>query len=138
MKTQNFDHYLRNRFRKQLARYEREAKFNKRLFYGFNIPIIIFAASVPVLVSLRFNTEAIILSLIVAIGTGISILCNFREMWQRHRLLAETLKREKALFETKTGNYEHVKDPEELFIETIENKMSEHRMLWREMMKKRK
>ncbi|MFH1506003.1 MAG: DUF4231 domain-containing protein [archaeon] len=137
MKTQHFDLYLK-RFRKQLQRYEHEAKFNKHLFYIFNIPIIILAASVPVLVSLQFNLTAIIFSLIVAIGTGIATLCNFRDMWQRHRLLAETLKREKALFETKTGNYEHVKDPEELFIETIENKMSEHRTLWRELMKKRK
>ncbi len=138
MKTQNFKVYLNKRFKKQLKRYEHEARLNKRLFYSFNIPIIIVAASVPVLVSLKFNITAIIFSLIVAIATGISALCNFKEMWQRHRLLAETLKREKALYETRTGQYEHVKDPQELFIETIENKMSEHRFLWRELMKKRK
>ena len=92
----------------------------------------------PVLVSLKYNLIAIIFSLIVAIGTGISTLCNFREMWQRHRLLAEILKREKALYDTRTEKYDKAKDPEEFFIETIENKMSEHRILWKDLMKRGK
>jgi|GEM_PF-1856256 hypothetical protein len=138
MKTQHFDDYLKNRFKKQLTRYEHDAKLNKRLFYSFNIPIIILAASVPVLVSLKFNILAIIFSLLVAIGTGITALCNFKEQWQQNRLLAEAMKREKVYYDTKTQQYDHVKDTEELFIEAVEHKMSEHQQSWREMMKKRK
>jgi len=126
------------RFRKQLQRYEHEARLNKRLFYAFNIPTIILAASVPVLVSMELNFVAIIFSLLVAIATGITSLCNFKEMWQKHRLMAEFFKRELALYNTRTEKYENTKDPEEIFIETLESRMSEHHSNWREMMKKRK
>ena len=34
--------------------------------------------------------------------------------------------------------YEHVKDPEEIFIERIENKISEHQQSWKNVMKKKK
>ncbi len=68
-------------------------------------------------------------SLIIAFFEGISSLYKYQEQWLTYRNTAESLKREKLLFQTKSGPYEK-SQALSLLVTRCEGIMSEENQTW--------
>ncbi len=131
--------YIKERLEDQRSWYSKKAVFNKRWYYFTRVIIIIIAAIIPFIIGLNINGNSSkemnyitgVLSLILAVLTGINTLYKFQENWINFRLTAETLKRERLLFETRKGPYKDT-DSFDVLIERIENILSSENTTWNE------
>ena len=110
----NIDEYLKERVEDQLTYFERAASREKKKFHRIQTAIIVLGVLVPVVINLPENliagTESMklittILSVMLAILSGISNLRKHGDLWLRYRGTEEMLKRERFLFLTKSGDY---------------------------------
>jgi Protein of unknown function (DUF4231) len=101
--------YLKQRLEDQIAWYDRKTAYNKRWFISLRAVEITAAATVPFLSGFASNlwvSGAVgIIGIVITVCAGITHLCHFQERWIEYRTTAETLKKEKFLFVTKTDPY---------------------------------
>lgn len=137
MDADKFEEYLKDRYQDQIDWYNKKSILNKRLYYAIQIPIIIIGVIVPVSASIAENKwYTIILSAIVAAGIAILKFGRFEEHWHNYRSTCETLKKEKYFYDAKTGDYQHCDDPEQAFVENVENQISQAHTKWDQTVKK--
>lgn len=132
----DIEKYLTDRVDDQLGYYGNAANKAKKKHVSMQMAIIILALLVPVVTNLPSNWGPLgdvqghikiavtVLSLTLAIITG---LANFRkpgDLWLTYRMTEELIKHEKYLFITNSGPYHNNEKAGHNFVETIESIIS--------------
>lgn len=94
-----------DRYEAQLKWYEDHSTRDQRKFKAFQILTLIFASLTPVLIAFGGVPAGIeaASSAAAAVSAGVLAVFNWRGNWVRFARTAETLKSEKALFDTRTS-----------------------------------
>jgi len=135
------DEYLKVRLEPQIAWYDNRSAQNKLANTAAKIVEIVCAAIIPFLAGYakdgnKFISLAIgILGVVVAVSAGISALLKFQEQWIKYRTTAESLKKEKYLFQTKVEPYD-VDDPVSVLVQRVETLVSQENTNWAQYMMK--
>lgn len=121
----SFDQFVEY-YESQFEYYDSKATTNKRGDRVTRVAQIILTAVLPVAATLFAGTnEAIwrwsivIIALLVLINQGLRSYLNYQKKWLSYRTTAESLRREKQLFDTKTQRYETTSDPQRLFVDRV-------------------
>ncbi|MFX0555800.1 DUF4231 domain-containing protein [Maribacter sp. CXY002] len=119
------EEYLKERVDGQIQWYGQKSAINKKLHIWSNGLIIFFGAMIPFAVATlekaqEANHIAAGLGVLTVFFTGISSLLKFNEKWANYRITAETLKREKILYQTLCGPYEKGSTSFRVFVQNIE------------------
>lgn len=129
----NFDEYLKERYKDQVEWYSNKSSQNKLYYQIFQWTTIILSASLPVLVMV-IPADLILVtsgfSVILAITTTALKTFKFQENWINYRTIGETLKKEKYYFDAEVSEYADVEDKEHLFVERVEALISRENTLW--------
>ena len=99
----------------------------------FQVVIIVFSVLTPILLATGLSVLQILaagLSGVVAIATSVLGTFKFQENWLSFRTVAESLKREKSLYDSKNCEYDLAEDPAKLFILKIETLISKEHNTW--------
>ena len=106
------EEYIQSRLDDQINWYSQKSQSNQHWFKWLRVIEIVFASTIPFLVSL-ITTDTPLLRIIVgamavciAVVSGVVSLYKFHENWIEYRTIAETLKHEKYLFVTKVAPYD--------------------------------
>lgn len=130
MNQEDFDQYLNNRYQEAVSWYDKKAVWNKRVYYCFQITIIVIAATTPIFAVLEFRWPATISAALVAIATGIVKFMKLDENWLNYRTICETLKKEPYLMRAELGDYASCTNKEKLFVDRVESLISRENTLW--------
>ena len=133
MEEEEFEEYLKERYKCQVQWYDNKSAQNQRYYQWFQWMVIIISVSVPVLVVSmpdRFKWITAILSIILAIATAALKTFKFQENWVNYRTIAETLKKEKHYYDAEAGEYATAEDKRQLFVEIVEALLSRENTLW--------
>jgi hypothetical protein len=135
------DEYLKVRLEPEIKWYDSKSVTNKWCYIGCQTVQIVCAAIIPFLagyakggderISLAIGT----LGVLVAVCAGISSLQKFQEQWIKYRTTAESLKKEKYLFQTKIEPY-NTEDPLPIFVQRVETLISQENTNWAQYMMK--
>ncbi len=129
------ENYLEKRLDDQLSWYGKKSAVLKKRHYTIRVVIILISVILPFLTGIMSNETPYIKvaiavgSLIIAFFEGISSLYKYQEQWLSYRNTAETLKREKLLFLTKSGPYER-SQALSLLVTRCEGIMSDENQTW--------
>ena len=140
-RTNVFDEYLQSRYQDQVSWYEHMATFNKKLTLFSTSALVVVSALLPVgIASLPqgFQIINLIGALVVAMLVVITRVFRFEERWVNYRSTVELLKREKLMFDTRTGEYAETDYPEGMFVHKVESFISRENTLWLASMSARK
>jgi len=130
---EEFDKYLKSRYKCQIAWYGRASLRNNRAYQIFQWTAIILSASTPVLIVIGegwVKWLAVVVAAVVAISTAALKTFKYQENWISYRTTAETLKKEIHFYEATIQGYENVEDKEALFVERVESLISRENSLW--------
>jgi len=136
MNKEEFEEYLKKRYYDQIKWYDDQARFNKKVYKGLQMTVIVLSALTPILIgipSLPFIDQrslAIVISLMVAIFTSTLTTFKYHENWINYRTTCETLKKEIHYYQAKIHEYANSRDPEALFVERVERLISRENTLW--------
>ena len=125
------EEYLKERVEPQMDYYSKVSRQAKLVHSRTQITIIVLGLLVPVVVNLNLDTlglttqsyinwMATILSLSLAIISGVANFKKDGDHWINYRLTLEALKRERILFLTGSEKYLNHDHAFNLFVETIE------------------
>lgn len=130
--------YLEDRVDDQLEYYATAANDTKKTFNRMQLLIIVLGLLVPVVVNfpvdlvpneltraltLGVRLSVTIMSLIVAILTGILNFKKYGDLWLSYRMTEELIKHEKFTYVTRSGKYTS-DDAFDKFVQTIESLIS--------------
>ncbi len=127
--------YLEKRVDDQISWYGKKSTILKKRHYTLRVIVILISVILPFLTGIMSDKTPYIKiaiaagSLIVAFFEGISSLYKYQEQWLTYRNTAESLKREKLLFQTKSGPYEK-SQALSLLVTRCEGIMSEENQTW--------
>lgn len=132
--------YIKNRLEDQIKWYDRKSQWNQKRYKILRITEMVTSALIPVFMPFADSSSwfKILLALggsAVAVIIGIQGLYNFHENWIEYRMIAETLKHEKFLYETKAGVYETAERPFKLLVDRIESIISHENINWSQLNK---
>lgn len=124
--------YLNERWQSQREYFSERARHYKRRYQGLMILIGISGALIPAVVTLDFPGDGVLgsefsalfasfLGVVVTVATVIENTYNYGDNWRNFRLTLEALKREKAMYETRTGAYRNVEKAFDKFVTKTEN-----------------
>lgn len=133
MTDEQFDEYLKERYRDQIDYYGAKAGRNKRMYNWFQWSVIIVSSLLPVLVvsiNEKYKLVAAGLSVVLAIGTSALKAFKFQENWLNYRQLAETLKQEKYFYDADIGGYATAADKRGMFVDHVESLISRENAIW--------
>ena len=140
----NADQYLQERLDPEISWYASKSLTNKRYYVGCQITQIVCAAIIPFLAGSagcgksggdRISLAIGILGVLVAICVGVSSVQKFQELWIKYRATAESLKKEKFLFQTKVEPY-NADNPLPIFVQRVELLISQENTNWTQYMMK--
>jgi uncharacterized protein DUF4231 len=137
----NADEYLKTRLEGQIAWYDKKSNLNKWLHVGTRGVEIVCAAIIPFLAGFTNDQVPQIayaigaLGILVACAAGFSSLMKYQENWIKYRTTAESLKKEKFLFQTKVEPYDSDK-PLPVFVQRVETLVSQENTNWAQYMMK--
>jgi hypothetical protein len=102
--------YLEQRLDSQAQWYDRRAANNQHWYRALRVLEVILASSIPLFSSLVPGSPPIgilvsVISVSIAIISGLLGLYKFQENWIEYRATAEALKHEKFMFLTRSGPY---------------------------------
>lgn len=136
------DEYIRDRLDDQINWYSQKSQWNQQWFKRLRIVEILFATTIPFLVSqvtpetgwLKLVIGA--MGVVIALISGLVTLYKFQEDWIEYRTTAETLKHEKFLYLTKTRPYDG-DNPFALLVERAESTISKENTNWAQLTRDR-
>jgi hypothetical protein len=116
--------FVRIRWLEQLNWLKAKAKESRNRYYFLRLTTIVGGSIVPGLVSLKLDTAAFIVSLLVAISAAVEELFHYGDNHRRYRNTAERLKYEGWQFFQLEGNYKsedlHHSSVFPLFVASVE------------------
>jgi len=144
--VEDFERYYKERYEDQKQWYDDKAVKNKRFYLTFRSAVLVFAAAIPTSVSFLpgSNNSSLIINIVtlaafmLLVSEGLLSIFNFHHKWQSYRTTAEALKKEGERFNTKTGEYSEVDDPESLFVDRVEELVSQEHRYWKMLSTKQK
>jgi len=132
------EEYLRDRLDDQINWYSQKSQWNQAWFKRLRVVEILFATSIPFLVS-YITPETTTLKLVVgamgivvALVSGLVTLYKFQENWIEYRTTAETLKHEKYLYLTLSPPYDG-DEPFRLLVARVESTVSKENTNWAQL-----
>lgn len=130
MNQKDFDNYYNNRYKKAVSWYNKKSVLNKKVYYCFQIMVIIVAAITPILAVLELKWPTVISASLIAIATGIIKFMKLEEHWLSYRTICETLKKEPNLMMAELSDYALCEDKNKLFVDRVESLISREHTLW--------
>jgi hypothetical protein len=139
----NMEVYLKERVDGQLQYYEQAANNAKRTHISMQTTIIILGILVPVIVNIPtiwgdsidvapyVRIVITVLSLLLALLTGIANFRKYGDLWLTYRMTEELLKTEKYLFLTSSGKYESAANRFSQFVKSTEEIISSEHIKFR-------
>jgi hypothetical protein len=133
--------YIKQRLSDQIDWYDRKSSMNQRWFKRLRFAEILAAATIPFLSGFAGNSFLIkitigALGVLVAVVASVLGLLHVQEHWIEYRAIAESLKREKMLFQTQTEPYD--KDNAfHLLVQRVEALLSKESSEWVQSMTKK-
>lgn len=130
--------YMKKRLQPQIEYYSSKSASSKKEFYWLSILALVANATIPV-ITLSIDSTGpskyfvAILSAISAIFSGILLIKKAQDTWVCYRLTCEALKREKVLFETKSGKYRESSFND--FVIACEEIMANENAAWKSLAK---
>jgi len=127
--------YLEDRVENQIEYYDKTSIKNKRWFIRLSIAGAIMGVSIPFLVPYVSDSTLTLKVCLGLIGVGISLvtallaIMKFQENWTEYRTTCETLRHEKYLYLTKTGNYAE-EGAFDIFVQRVEALISKENSAW--------
>jgi len=137
------DEYLKVRLEPQIDWYDTKSASNKLANTIAKIVEIVCAAVIPFLAgyaqagSKLISVAIGVLGVVVATSAGISAVLKFQEQWLKYRTTAESLKKEKYLFQTKVEPYDG-ENALETLVQRVETLVSQENTNWAQYMMKPK
>lgn len=123
--------YMQERADYKIALYKQLSDLHKKRYYLISFFTIALSAIVPVAVNLFQRNTLIptIISLLLTILVGLEKLFLFREHWKNYDLAEESLRKEKYLYQTRSGAYagKGTQEAFQLFVENFETRIHEER-----------
>ncbi len=124
----NAETYLNERVKNQLNYYEGAANKAKKTHYWTQTMIIVFAIVVPVIVNIpatllhpdHVKLAATLMTLVIAVLTGLSNFRKWGDLWLSFRMTEELLKQEKFMFLTGSGDYRDHGTAFHVFVKKVE------------------
>lgn len=123
--------YLTERWQSQRQYFSQQSRYYKRWYQSLMLTIGIAGALIPAVVTLDFafniwgsdlsSLIASLLGVIVSVATVFENTYNYGDNWRNFRLTLEALKREKSMYETRTGPYRDVEKAFDKFVTKTEN-----------------
>ena len=133
MEHDDFDSYLNERYYPQVNWYDEKAIWNQKIYKQMQWGIIVLAALTPILVVIGGVWErwlAVIVSVLVAIGTAGLKTFNYQENWINYRSTCEALRKEIHYYNSKIDSYEKADDSMALFVKRVEALLSRENTMW--------
>jgi hypothetical protein len=137
--------YIKTRLTDQIDWYERKSTRNKSRFTRIRIFELLFSVSIPVLsgIAAANDDPRLIYAIgtlggIVALLSGIQSLNRYQENWIQYRATAESLKREKLLYDMKIGPYSYEQSGRNIFpalVERVEDILAFENAEWKRYIK---
>ena len=132
--------YIEERLDHQKDWYSKNSQKNQNWHKRLQVLQILCAASIPFLATVinqqtALNITTGALGVLIALITGISALYKFDENWIKYRTTAESLKREKYLYETRVEPYNGA-EPFTLLVQRVETVISEENREWSQFINK--
>ena len=127
--------YLKDRVDDQIKYYDCSSIKNKGWFVRLSITGAIMGVSIPFLTPYISNDTIKLKICLGLMGVGISLITallailKFQEHWMEYRTTCESLKHEKYLYLTKSGNYSG-NNSFDLFVQRIESLISKENTAW--------
>lgn len=132
----NFDQFVEY-YESQFEYYDSKATTNKWGDRITRVLQIVLTAVLPVTAALFAGTDEaiwrwiiVIIALLVLINQGLRSYLNYQKKWLSYRTTAESLRREKQLFDTKTQQYEADGDPQRLFVDQVMEIVEQENSEW--------
>lgn len=142
MEKTTFENYLLERYQIEIQYYENRAARNKALYYGLSAITIIISSMTSIILYLvnvysmdYLKIIAFLLSASVSILMAILSLYNFHEKWINYRTTSESLKKEIHYYDAKLGDYAESENPESIFVERVEERISTEHTKWSKIVK---
>ncbi len=132
------EEYLRDRLDDQINWYSQKSLWNQAWFKRLRVVEILFATSIPFLVSYITLETGILkvivgaMGVVVALVSGLVTLYRFQENWIEYRTTSETLKHEKYLYLTQSAPYDG-DQPFRLLVERVEATISKENTNWAQL-----
>ena len=132
--------YLESRLEEQIGWYDRKSSLNKKAFQRCQLIQLVMASLITLSGAVNSSQFPMVsyvvpsLGAIIAIISGVLGLYKFQENWLEYRTVSESLKHEKYLFLTRSEPY-HEPMPFNLFVNRVENIISEENSKWSQTMK---
>ncbi len=128
--------YIDQRVDSQIRWLSDKSEWNQRWFKRLRLWELILAALIPFLAAyveehLYFRLGVALAGVIIAVMAGVIALYRFQELWIEYRTTAESLRREKILFETNVDPYK-VDDSFQRFVMRIEGILGAENSHWAE------
>jgi hypothetical protein len=127
--------YLESRVQNQIEYFNTKSATCKKKHQWLQVISIICSLAVPLLVGyvtqhdwLKYVVGAF--GAVVALAESLQALYKFKENWLSYRSTAESLIRERFLFETKAGQYAKATDAYPSFVEQVENILAAENRIW--------
>ena len=102
------EEYLKNRVDAQLKWYDEKSGKNRKWYYRLRTTTIVSSALIPMLIGYSNSVNELkyvagLLGVVVAICEGLMSLRKYKDNWLTYRGTAESLQREKILFQNNIG-----------------------------------
>ncbi|MDX1991131.1 MAG: DUF4231 domain-containing protein [bacterium] len=134
-------YYMEHRWYSQWSYYDKKASDAKKQYHRYQLFAVIGAGCVTALVGLSpiatnitvrngLTVLTVLVSLLVTSATAIEAVQKFGDSWRNYRSAAEELKREKSLYDVRSGSYRKAKKPFLLFVERCEEIMAKQNGSW--------
>ena len=138
MNQADFDSYVQRRYEDQIRWYDGKAASNKRRYYIFQSLVVCVSAGATMTIALGVYFEdtrwirlaALGMTTVVTALVSLQKVFRFQEQWIEYRTTAETLKKEKPMYDAQIGEYEHADSPERMFVGRVENCISTQNTKW--------
>jgi hypothetical protein len=133
MSNEEFDRYVKERYKDQVNWYSRKADKNKMYYLLLQGTVIVLAAITPVIIALGEQVASwigVLASSLVAIGTALLKAFKYQENWNNYRATCETLQREIHCYTAEIGEYGGSQDPQQLFVSRVESLISSENTVW--------
>jgi hypothetical protein len=137
------EQYLSERVDDQIEWYSTKSAINKVYHIWSNGLIIFFAALIPFISGIDIDGDkwpqyvTALLGVMTATLTGLSALLKFQEKWTTYRITAESLLREKILYQTRTNLYEKNAASFKSFVHNVEKIMNNENSSWNEIVNRK-
>lgn len=136
--------YVTKRLIEQMDWYDKKSSWNKKCYQRTQFAEIVLSALIPALVGFVMEHTIIkyaiaLLGVAVVVLQGVQALWKYHENWISYRRTAEMLKRELALWETKTYPYEsHENEEFQKLVTEVEGIISNEVSCWQDKNKRGK